>query len=92
MPWIFFLNTVDEMLEVIAVPLIPHALHDVDPAARFPFPVFGKLVITPFSLTEEMSADESEIFIINVDLPGRDFIFYRFEGKLSRHGISARFI
>ena len=43
-------------------------------------------------LSDNLGADETEIFIINVDLPGRDFIFYRFEGEFSRYGISAWFV
>ena len=72
---VLFLDAIDEVLEVIAVPLAAETLHDIDPVTVLAFPVLGQLIIAPLPLTEQMCADKVQLFIVDADLSGRDLIF-----------------
>ena len=79
MPWIFLFHTIDEVLEVIAVPFPTETLHDLDPVSGVLFPVFRELINTSLPLAEIMGTDIVQLVIINVDLPTDNFEPYRFE-------------
>ena len=89
MPWIFLFHTIDEVLEVIAVPFPTETLHDLDPVSGVLFPVFRELIDTSFSLTEVMGTDIVQLIVINVDLPTDNFESYRFESIITGNRIPA---
>ena len=69
MPWVLLFDPVYEVLEVVTVPFIPEPFHDIYPVTGFSFAVFRELVVAAFTLTQEMGADEFQVFIIYMDLP-----------------------
>ena len=75
-PWILFFEPVDEVLEIITIPLVAEPFHDVYPVSGLTFPVLGKLVITSFPLTEQMGADEVQVIIIDIDPASGDLVLY----------------
>ena len=81
---VLLFDPVDEVLEIIAVPLTAEPFHDVDPVTGAVLPVFGKLVIASFPLTEQMGTDEVQVLIIDVDLAGRHLIFHSAVGEFTR--------
>ena len=84
MAWVFLLDAIYEMLEIITVPLAAEPFHDVNPITGIAFPVFRKLVIASFPLAEQVGADEVQIRIVDVDFSGRDLIFHDTVGEFAR--------
>src|SRR5699024_1239438 len=88
-PRIFLFHTIDEMLEVIAVPFSAETFHDLNPVSGVLFPVFRELVDTPFPLTEIMGTDIVQLIVINVNFPTDNFEPYRFESIIPWNRIPA---
>ena len=90
MPWIFLFHTIDEVLEVIAVPFPAETFHDLYPVSGVLFPVFRELIDTSFPLAEIMGTDIVQlVVIINVDLATDNFEPYCFERIITGNRIPA---
>ena len=89
MPWIFLFYTIDEVLEVIAVPFPAETFHDLDPVSGVLLPVLWELINTSLPLAEIMGTDIVQLVIINVDLPTDNFELYRFESIITWNRIPA---
>ena len=81
--------TIDEVLEVIAVPFPAEMFHDLDPVSGVLFPVFRELIDTSFPLAEIMGTDIVQLVIINVDLATDNFEPYCFERIITGNRIPA---
>ena len=68
MPWILFFNAIDEVLEIIAIPLSSQTFHDFYPAVGLAFFVLRQLIEAAFPLTEKVGTDEVQVLIVNVNL------------------------
>lgn len=84
--------TVDEVLEIIAVPLAAEPFHDVYPVPGLTFSVLGKLVIAPFPLTEQVGADEVQVVIIDIDPACGDLVLYSTVSVFAGDRVPAGFI
>ena len=89
---VFFLEAIDEVLEIIAIPLSPQAFCNLHPAFGFTLFVFRELVKATFSLTEQMRADIVQVLIIDVNLPRGNLVFHGCVGVFARDRIAAGFI
>jgi hypothetical protein len=74
MSGIFFLESVDEVLEAGAVPFAPHTLHDADPVGRPQFAVLRQLVDASSTFIDGMLANEISVSIIKVQMAAYRFI------------------
>ena len=83
---------VDEVLEIIAVPLFTQPLHDLDPVAGLLFPVLRKLVDAAFAFAQAMGADKAQVFVIDMYPAAYDLIFDGLEGIAPGHGIFTGFV
>ena len=86
---VLLFHSIDEVLEVIAVPFSAETFHDLDPVSGGLFPVFRELIDTSFPRAEIMGTDIVQLVIINVDLSTDNFETYRFESIIPRNRIPA---
>ena len=84
---ILFLYTVDEVLEIEAVPFGTHAFHDRKPVRRFLLPVFLQAEGTPFEIADHMPADKAPVFIINIQIAAGCFVQQRAVRTAAGNGV-----
>ena len=89
---ILLFHSVDEVLEIIAVPFTTETLHDLNPVTGIPFLVFGELIITALALTKKMSTDKLLVLVVYMDLPDGSLVLQLAVCVLPWYGVVAGFV